>query len=296
MVGDPAQALKEMLPEREFFIGIDSDGCAFDTMEIKHKECFCPNYIKYFQLQAVSKYAREAWEFVNLYSKWRGVNRFPALKKCLDLLRVRQEVLDRHITPRRLPEMEKWIEMETKLGIPALGAKVEQTGSEELKLVLEWAKAVNQCITDLVYGVPPFPGVREMLQEVQPKADIVVVSQTPLEALEREWQEHDIDQYVRAIAGQELGTKVEHIQFAGGGKYPREKMLMVGDAYGDLKAAQANGALFYPILPGDEEASWARFLDEALGRFFAGTYAGEYEKSLIKELDRALPETPPWER
>ena len=42
---------------KEYLVCIDSDGCAFDTMEIKHKECFCPAYINYFGLQAVSKYA-----------------------------------------------------------------------------------------------------------------------------------------------------------------------------------------------------------------------------------------------
>ena len=46
-------------------------------MELKHKECFIPNTINYWGLQGVSKYAREAAEFVNLYSKSRGVNRFP---------------------------------------------------------------------------------------------------------------------------------------------------------------------------------------------------------------------------
>ena len=42
---DPARALKELTPQHSFFVGIDSDGCAFDTMEIKHKECFIPNII-----------------------------------------------------------------------------------------------------------------------------------------------------------------------------------------------------------------------------------------------------------
>jgi hypothetical protein len=69
-------------------------------MEIKHKECFCPNTVKYWDLQAVSKYAREAVEFVNLYSKWRGINRWPALVMSFDLLRERPEVQARgvHIT------------------------------------------------------------------------------------------------------------------------------------------------------------------------------------------------------
>ncbi len=72
-------AFENFKKQHPFLIAIDSDGCVFDTMEIKHKECFIPNIIKYWGLQPVSKYARAAAEFVNLYSKWRGINRFPAL-------------------------------------------------------------------------------------------------------------------------------------------------------------------------------------------------------------------------
>src|SRR4051794_38815059 len=70
--------------KHDFLVGIDSDGCAFDTMEVKHKECFIPNIINYYSLAGVSKYAREAAEFVNLYSKSRGINRFPALIEALE--------------------------------------------------------------------------------------------------------------------------------------------------------------------------------------------------------------------
>ena len=58
-MSDPVQILKDFKPSKEFFVGIDSDGCIFDSMEIKHKECFTPMFIKHFQLQAVSKCARE---------------------------------------------------------------------------------------------------------------------------------------------------------------------------------------------------------------------------------------------
>ncbi|MCU0645266.1 MAG: HAD family hydrolase, partial [bacterium] len=63
-------------PQHDFFVGIDSDGCVFDSMEPKHKECFCPVTIEKWDLAPISKYAREAWEFVNLYSQDRGCNRF----------------------------------------------------------------------------------------------------------------------------------------------------------------------------------------------------------------------------
>ena len=69
---------------------------------------------------------------------------------------------------------------------------------------------------------------------------------------------------------------------------------MVGDAPGDLKAAQAVGALFYPIDPGAEDASWQRFFEEALPRFFAGTYAGDYMDAQLDRFQALLPERPTW--
>jgi phosphoglycolate phosphatase-like HAD superfamily hydrolase len=123
---------------------------------------------------------------------------------------------------------------------------------------------------------------------------MIVVSQTPVEALVREWKENKIDHFVGFIAGQEHGTKTEHIKYSAEGKYDKSKILMVGDAPGDYKAAKANGALFFPIIPGDEEASWAELGGEGLKRFFAGSFAGAYQEKLLAAFDKALPSLPSW--
>lgn len=279
-------------PKHDFLVGIDSDGCAFDTMELKHKECFIPNIIYYYNLQGVSKYAREVAEFVNLYSKSRGINRFPALIETLQRLRRRPEVKARGV-PIPLPEsLMQWMSREKKLGNPALEKAVAESGDAELSRALEWSKAVNRSVEWMVHGVPPFPCVRESLQALADKADILVVSATPEEALRREWQEHGLDVYVRAILGQESGTKKDFLALAA--KYPSGHALMVGDAPGDHQAAAANQALFFPINPGDEEASWRRFLEEGLQRFLQGNFAGEYQQALLAEFDRRLPAQAPW--
>ncbi len=288
---NPLQSFEK---KHDFLVGIDSDGCAFDTMEVKHKECFIPNTIKYFKLQAVSRYARECAEFVNLYSKSRGVNRFPALIETLDLLREREVVKKRNVDVPWLQGVRDWIQRETKLGNPALKAEVERTGDPDLAWALEWSEAVNATVRDLVHGVPPFPFVRECLEKLAPIADMIVCSATPSEALHKEWAEHDIAKYVAAICGQEAGTKAESLGYCAAKGYEPNKVLMVGDAPGDLKAARKVGALFYPINPGDEDASWERLFNEALDKFLNGEYAGEYEQALIEEFDRYLPEKPPW--
>ncbi len=289
------QTLKDLQPTKEFFIGIDSDGCVFDSMELKQKECFVPNTIRVFGLQSISKYVREVSEFVNLYSMWRGANRFPDLIKVMDLLAERSEVKARGIQVPRLDSLRAWMAGTTRHSNSSLQEKIDQTGDDELKQVMEWSLAVNRAIEEMVFGLTPFPFVIEFLERAGTRADLLCISQTPAEALEREWQEHGIDKYVRLIAGQEYGTKTEHLQLAaGGGKYPRERKLMIGDALGDLKAAREGDTLFFPINPGGEEASWEQLAGEGLDRFFDGSFAGAYEEALIENFRKLLPETPSW--
>jgi phosphoglycolate phosphatase-like HAD superfamily hydrolase len=279
-------------PKHDFLVGIDSDGCVFDSMELKHKECFVPCFVNHFGLQGVSKYAREAAEFVNLYSKSRGANRFPALVEQLDWLRRRPEVKARGIDVPKLQGLTDWMARETKHGNPTLEKAVNETGDEDLKLVFAWSIAVNEAISSMVRDVPPFPYVRECLEKFAEKADMIVCSQTPNAALEAEWKEHDIVKYVVAICGQEVGSKKESL--ANAKLYPANHTLMLGDAPGDYKAAVANNCLFFPINPGLEEASWRRLHDEGISRFFEGTFAGAYQQQLLDEFDTYLPERPPW--
>ena len=296
----PARMSLDSFEKRhDSFVGIDSDGCVFDSMEIKHKECFCPAFINHFGLQPAARYARDVWEFVNLYSQTRGINRFNAILRALDLCRNRAEIVERKVDVAVLPELEAWVARESKLGNPQLQAEIERTGSEELKRVMAWSLDVNEAVAKIVRDVPPFPGVVDSLERMQGRSDVIVVSQTPSEALIREWAEQRIDGYVSLIAGQELGTKGDHLAATAGsrsdGRYAPDRVLMIGDAPGDLQAAASVGALFFPVLPGDEEASWHRFADEALERFYADTYAGRYQNELIREFEAVLPDAPDWE-
>ena len=258
---DAAKPLRDFKPKHKFFVGIDSDGCVFDTMGIKQRECFCPWMIGCFGLQPVAQAARECKEFADLFSRTRGGNRHKTLKRIL------AELLPTH---------------------PMVKVRNFK--------VLQWSERVNWMIEKIVKDMPPFPYVRETLEKISLLADIIVVSSTPYEALGREWEEHDIAKYAGVMAGQEMGTKKEHLAFAAGDKYEPNNVLMVGDAPGDMKAASANNALFYPINPGSEIKSWQRLHDEAFERFVNGRYAGSYEKKLIAEFDECLPEDAPWKK
>jgi len=295
-IPEAAKVLIDFKPRQSFFVGIDSDGCAFDAMEIKHKECFTPSTIKVWGLQPISKYARETAEFVNLYSTTRGLNRWVALVRVFDLLRERDEVIARNAKVPKGDKIKEFIASGYPLSHKGLVEYAAQHPDPELEQAILWSITVDNAIEDMVHGVPPFPFVRESLQKMQGKVDLMVVSATPVEALEREWSEHDLARYMTVIAGQEMGTKKQHLEFAAKGKYPDDHILLIGDAPGDRDSAKGVDVLYYPINPGHEDKSWKRFHDEALDKFLNGTYVGDYEASLIAEFEKLLPETPPWKK
>jgi phosphoglycolate phosphatase-like HAD superfamily hydrolase len=286
--------LLNFVPAHETFVGIDSDGCVFDTMETKQKGHFHPLIIKMWGLEAIEPQLRKVAEFINLYSCWRGQNRFPALLQTFDLLEEWPEVVAAGV---KLPErqgLRDYCNSGLPLGNKTLISEAERTGDAGLAKVVEWSLAVNEDIETNMKKIPPFRGVRESLEKIRVCSDLAVVSQTPEQALIKEWEENGLAQYVQIVAGQELGTKAEHLQMMTGKRYRPEKVLMVGDALGDLRAAESLGACFYPINPGREEASWKRFAEEAYDRFLAGTFRGAYQEKLNAEFMAFLPSVPPW--
>jgi phosphoglycolate phosphatase-like HAD superfamily hydrolase len=282
-------------PTTGWFVGVDSDGCVFDAMEIKHKECFIPATIKCWKLQAASSLVRETAEFVNLYSDGRGLNRWLALIRVFELLRARPEVVQRGVHVPTGTALTQFVASGAPLSAAGLRQYAAIHPSPELDIALVWTDEVDARIADMVHDVPPFEGVRKALAAASVRADLMVVSATPQEALAREWAEHDLAGFMDLIAGQEAGTKARHLELAAKGKYADDHILLVGDAPADRDTAAATGVLFYPINPGGEAASWRRFHDEALGRFIGGSYAGSYQDALVAEFTALLPSTPPWQ-
>lgn len=288
--------LIDMNRKHDFLICVDSDGCVFDNMELKHKECFCPATVNVWNLQSVSRYAREAAEFVNLYSTTRGANRFPSLIRTLELLGDRAEAKQRGYVCPDLTPLKEWVKNTKKLSAVALDEYVASLDNPDplLKQAVVWSHEVDANIAHIVRGVTPFPGVREAFSRFMEFADIVIVSATPHEAIVREWGENDLLKYVTEVAGQELGTKAECIRKANSGHYAPDHVLMIGDALGDYDSARENGVLYYPIIPGQEVASWEKALHELADQLHSGTYAGQPMNDALVEFNKALLEKPTW--
>ncbi len=294
--GHTRDDLARFRPTRDAFVGVDSDGCVFPTMELKQQQCFHPLIVSHWRLEPAERWVRECAEFVNLYSRHRGRNRFPCLLETMDLLRARPEAAAAGVRVPRLDGLRRFVASGVPLSNDSLARAAAATGDPDLAAVLAWSRAVNEAVARTVKRVAPFPWARESLEAMRRHTDAICVSQTPTEALLREWADNGLTDCVALIAGQELGTKLDHLRLAAVGKYPADRILMIGDAPGDREAARGAGALFFPIVPGREAASWECWYREGYPRFRAGAFAGDYERDLIAEFDRRLPATPPWDR
>jgi phosphoglycolate phosphatase-like HAD superfamily hydrolase len=280
---------KRLIKQRkQFLVCLDSDGTVFNTMDIKHKECIIPAIISNWELQDISTYVVETAEYVNLYSKYRGINRFQALIKVFDILSEMSSVQESGFELPQIDSLRKWVESTSKLGNNELKAIAEKTGDPILRKTYDWSKAIDKCTVDNIYKVHPFPFVLKSLEIMARHADIIVVSSESGEILSREWEENGLLSFVNAIAGREAGSKKEILNLIRAAGYETNSILMIGDAPGDLEAANSNNILFYPVNPRFESDSWQKLYEEAFGAFIKGCYKGSYQDKLISEFTKKL--------
>jgi len=295
MAGSLLDRLESFIPHHAYFVGIDSDGSVFPTMDIKQKQCIIPVTVEHWGLTEIEPFVWETAEFVSLRSRWRGSNRFQVLAKVFDLCRERPEIEQSGVTVPDLASLKILAAAGIILSHPGIKKVVDETGDPVLASALEWNEKVNAAIAERVPEVEPFPHARDSVDKVSARADVIVVSTSPSETLEREWTAQGMAGSVAMIAGHEMGAKPDQLRRVVDGRYAPGHVLMIGDAIGDLEAAEAVDAAFYPINPGGEKESWQKFLDEAADRFFAGTYTVDYQHQLISDFKQLLPDTPPWQ-
>ena len=262
-----------------FAVCVDSDGCAMDTMNIKHIRCFGPCMVREWSLEAWQVEILKRWNEINLYSGTRGINRFKGLAMALKEIDARYRPID------GVDLLVRWAAEAPELSNAAVAAQAER--HPVFAKALRWSQEVNRAIEALPREeVRPFPHVLEGLAAAHGQADVVVVSSANPEAVRDEWERFGLLPHVDLLCTQDLGSKAYCI-----GRL-REKgydaILMCGDAPGDEQAAVENGVLYYPILVNHEAESWRRFLDEALARFLSGTYAGAYQDALREAFHQNL--------
>ncbi|MBQ8278990.1 MAG: HAD hydrolase-like protein [Roseburia sp.] len=269
--------------QSEYLICIDSDGCAMDTMEVKHRECFGPQWIYTYGLEEHYDECMKIWLDINLYSITRGINRFKGLALALLEMEKRGVAL-----PGGLEELVKWTEEAKELSNPALLALTQKSNSECIEKALIWSIRTNRAINNLPADDKPFDHVKTTMDDMSKEADLVAVSSANGEAVEAEWTKHQLKGACRILLCQEAGSKAFCIAELMKKGYTPDKILMVGDAPGDRDAAIKNGVRYYPILVGKEGESWTRLKEEAFPKLLEGSFDDDYQAMLIHEFEKNL--------
>ena len=270
--------LSEFKKTKNFLVCVDSDGCAMDTMDIKHIRCFGPCMIEVWQLQKWEEKILKRWNEINLYTITRGINRFKGLSMALSEINEQYQAID------GIDDLFYWSENADELSNDALKKEIEKHPQKKIfKLALKWSEMVNNAIKKLPESeIKPFPLVKEALKLAHEKADIAIVSSANLGAVLDEWEKHGLLEHTDIVLTQNVGSKAFCISELLKKGYNKENVLMCGDAPGDLKAAETNEVFYYPILVKKEKDSWQDFINRGFSNLLSGSY-NEYET--IKKRD-----------
>lgn len=274
--------LQAFAKQKDYLICVDSDGCAMDTMDIKHFRCFGPCMVEEWGLEQWSEPILNRWNAINLYSGTRGINRFKGLAMALT-------EIDKVYCPiEGVAELAAWAEHAPELSNQAIAEAAKTAKGPALTKALSWSRKVNAAIDALPESdKKPFPGVAEALAAAHSAADVAIVSSANREAVEEEWTRCGLLPSVDVLCCQDSGSKAACIAQLNAKGYDPAHILMVGDAPGDQAAAGKNGVMFYPILARHEADSWAEFTAKALPTLLSGSY-GPYGQEIAKRFEKNL--------
>ena len=268
--------IEEYQKKKDYLICVDSDGCAMDTMDIKHIRCFGPCMVTEWGLEEWKDAILTRWNEINLYTMTRGINRFKGLALML------REIHETYTPIQDVDVLETWVENSKELSNGALQKAMETNDSVILKKALSWSQHVNTSINELPFEVKkPFEGVKEGLAYAHQFADVAIVSSANLQAVLEEWELYGLLEHVDIVMSQNVGSKAYCIQELLKKGYDTEKVFMAGDALGDYEAAEKNHVFYYPILVRHEKESWSEFRDQAVDKLVDGTYGGAYQQQKI---------------
>lgn len=262
---------------KDYLICVDSDGCAMDTMDIKHFRCFGPCMVEEWGLFPWEKAILDRWNEINLYSMTRGVNRFKGLAMAL------REIHDTYCKIEGIDVLERWTKESDELSNQALQRAMGVQDSISLEKALSWSNKVNESINTLSFDEKkPFVGAKEALCYAHAYADIVIVSSANLQAVEEEWELYGLLDHVDLLLAQDTGSKAYCIGELLKKGYAKDKVLMVGDAPGDYDAAKKNEVFYYPILVRKEKQSWEELKVIGVEMLLKGKYAGDYQTQKVE--------------
>lgn len=267
------------LNKKRKLICLDSDGTIMDTMTTKHKFCFAQAFIEVYGVndRLDSEKIIEHWAKENLFTKRRGMNRFLGLEDIIIFSRTLGYEFDENNA------ISNWIKTSKSFSMNALEEMIKNYPNESAyTLAYNWSKKANEKIKTM--PCVAFKNMKQYIENLYEKCDIMGVSSAPLSAVTEEWTQEGIISYFKDIACQERGSKTNVLNSLIKEGYNPNDILMIGDAVSDYDAAKDNKIKFYPIIPGKEEKAWEDFFNGPFNEFLQDKYNEEYQDKLLIEF------------
>lgn len=301
-------------------VGVDIDGCV-DPGMYKHETGFALASIFHYKLQMITPIAMRAWMFENCYSQDRGITRFVALYRWIELLQQTPSVQEAGVALPKFKFLRRWAEVTKSLSPEALekylaqGNFVEivtedesvEDALDELRDVAAWSRLVNELAVPASRNLKPFPGAVRSLRALHEQGvDLCAVSGTPEAHVIGQLKEYGLIDLFRGIFAQEAGKKnlalkammvsdmgesEQPLLHASAPRY--DVIAMIGDAPQDFnETKKANETLtgredapvrMYLLEVGRENESWQYFHDQVMGKLLAGAWPEADEHSLIEK-------------
>ena len=197
-----ANQLERFVKRKNYLIFVDSDGCAMDTMERKHTQCFGPGLVDEWGLERGRGLILSRWNEINLYTTTRGINRFEGLAMIL------REISEAGYDIPGLDDLLRWTSAGGALNHRTLQEEIERTNSICLKKALLWSRESNRQIALLPKeDRRPFEGVQRALARAHRYADVAVISNAPLATVLEEWDMYGLLEHTDIVLAEDCGSK-----------------------------------------------------------------------------------------
>ncbi len=116
---------------KDFLVCVDSDGCAMDTMDVKHIEAFGPQAVNIWDLHHIKDHFLKFGMISIFIPQTRGINRFKGVVTTFEALE------KEGIEMPDISSFKKWAETTNELSAPSLEREIEKTNDEQLKKALD---------------------------------------------------------------------------------------------------------------------------------------------------------------
>jgi soluble P-type ATPase len=231
-------------------VAVDWDGTCKDTMVAKWTKGF--NFAITRVWPALAPHQKKIDEVCyqqNLAPGAVSANRFLMLRKMMGMWK------QAGLTTTDLSKFSKALDHVQQAGLShstATYRKLQgQFGYDDAPL--RWSDLSDDLIAEAVKSVHVFPHVREVLEGVMDRADLVVVSASKGEAVRQDIVDDKMEGLFKAMLAQDFLPKKQCLL---GLKKKYAKVLFVADGAGDRTTAGEAGVGFFEVRIGDEAASW----------------------------------------